>query len=291
MVHGLSVQLCIICSSYYEYVLFRAVFLLAIVGAFRSNELLARSRTDSSGCTLALRDIHIKGTKLHICLRRSKMDQRPHGANTVLHSGDQPCPVYYTGKYLVVWPKVNGPLFMHTDGICLSCFQFISVFRACLSALGFPNGEFGVHSFRIGAVTVMSKFVFFSERIMAIGHWCLWSYMLYVQPSKLHWCRVFAQFFQVHSKKSGWSGTASCMGLAFMHHLLDGTLTWALVTGCRTDGLQEGGWNGHHSYHLCGRRCYVGVHRMLSSSSWGETTCQRKKGLYCLEPLLHTYIS
>lgn len=42
-------------------------------------------------------------------------------------------------------------LLLHADGSPLSRFQFISIFRKCLRALGLEEKEFILHSFRIGA--------------------------------------------------------------------------------------------------------------------------------------------
>lgn len=65
---GLSAQLCSICSSHFESVLFKAAFSLAFLGAFRSSEFLANSRSDPGDRMLALADVNIKGSELHVCL-------------------------------------------------------------------------------------------------------------------------------------------------------------------------------------------------------------------------------
>lgn len=93
------------------------------------------------------------------------MHQYACGIDVISHSSlaDTPCPVRYMGKYLVVQPNVKGPLFLHADSTCLSWFQSVSVFQACLVSLGFPAQEFRVHSFYIGAVTFASDLGFSSN--------------------------------------------------------------------------------------------------------------------------------
>lgn len=127
-------------------------------------------------------------------------------------------------------------LFFCTPMARLSRFQSISVFRACFFALGFPAQELGVHSFCIVLESVVSKLVF----LLSLS-WLLGSGILYLI------CFMFGlacctdggisySFFQVHSGKSGWLGTASYMGLADTLHLPDGTPALARVTGCISNG-------------------------------------------------------
>ncbi|KAM9326568.1 ficolin-2-like [Gastrophryne carolinensis] len=56
-----------------------------------------------------------------------------------------------------VRPPGNGPLLVHEDGSFLSRFQFLAVFRKCLKELGLASGDYGTHSFRIGAATEAAR--------------------------------------------------------------------------------------------------------------------------------------
>lgn len=84
-----------VCQPAFEAALFKAAFSLAFFRAFRMSELLACARDDRSNRALAIMDISIKGSELHIQLRRSKTDQLVQGAQIILHSGPKsmPCPV------------------------------------------------------------------------------------------------------------------------------------------------------------------------------------------------------
>ena len=55
--------------------------------------------------------------------------------------------------HLVVRPAEPATLFIHQDAMCLSKFQFTTVFRAHLHRAGLPARQFGSHSFWIGAAT------------------------------------------------------------------------------------------------------------------------------------------
>lgn len=63
-----------VCLSAFEATLFRAAFSLAFFRAFQMSELEARSRDDISGRMLAVSNISIKRSELHIQLRRSKIN-------------------------------------------------------------------------------------------------------------------------------------------------------------------------------------------------------------------------
>lgn len=68
-------------------------------------------------------------------------------------SRGQTCPVYCTSDYLAIWPNVPRTFLIHEDGSVLSHFQFISVLRPCFTKQGLSTGNFGVHSFWIGAAS------------------------------------------------------------------------------------------------------------------------------------------
>lgn len=130
--------------------MFKTTFSFSIFLAFRSSELIAESKQDSSSRTLAVTEVSNKASKLHVHLRRSKTDHHVWRVNILLHSSPRGmlCPVHYTREYLSVRPQIMGLLIVHADGMHLSWFQFISVFQACLSKAGFLSG-FGTHSFQI----------------------------------------------------------------------------------------------------------------------------------------------
>lgn len=174
-----------VCHSAFEAVLFKAAFFLAFFGALRCSELVIGSRADVEGRALAVTDVTIRDSVLQVVLRWSKTDQSAHGAHIILHAGPRgtPCPVRNMRKYLAVRPPVSELLLVHADGSCLSRYQFVSVFRACLSAAGFAARGHSGHSFRIGAVTAVAIMGFSADRNKAIGgRWKSGAYRLYVRP-------------------------------------------------------------------------------------------------------------
>lgn len=72
-------SLCKVCFSAFKASLFRAAFSLAFFGVFHLSELIAGSRDDTKGRALAVMDVSIQGSALHIYLRRSKTDQLARG--------------------------------------------------------------------------------------------------------------------------------------------------------------------------------------------------------------------
>ena len=173
-----------VCSTPYEAALFRAAFALAFYGAFRSSELLPASKDDRQGSALARHDIQVSGSQLVIRLRHSKTDQRGKGSTIILPSappGD-PCPVQSVAYYLMVRPSLPGPLLLHTNGQCLSRYQFMAVLRTCIGLLNMPPEQFGIHSFRIGAATHAFEEGRSSSEIMSVGRWRSTAFKAYVRP-------------------------------------------------------------------------------------------------------------
>lgn len=68
-----------VCFLPFESALLKAAFALAFFRAFWSSELIAGSRSDSSGWALAITDVSIEGSKFQVHLRRSKTDQHAWG--------------------------------------------------------------------------------------------------------------------------------------------------------------------------------------------------------------------
>ena len=62
---------------------------------------------------------------------------------------------------------------MHKDGLFVSRFQFVAVFRKCLRAAGFEDKQFASHSFRIGAATEAARCGLGEAAVRKIGRWSL----------------------------------------------------------------------------------------------------------------------
>lgn len=140
------------CRSTFEVVLFRAAFFLAFFRAFRCSELVAAATDDASGRALSRADITLGQRELRITLRRSKTDQQAQGVHVIVHTGPgrAPCLVRSLKEYLAIRPDQQGMLLLHENGACLSRYQFISVFRACLKKASYPTGQLGDTPFGSG---------------------------------------------------------------------------------------------------------------------------------------------
>lgn len=170
--------------SYYEVTLFQVAFLLAFFGAFRCSELVARSKRDRSGRAIEVSDVSVREAKLHLQLQRYKMDQLARGHRITLHAAKKgtPCPIQCVKEFIAFRPDHGGPLFIHRDSLYLSHFQFISIFRACISKAGLPVWGFRGHSFRIRATTAGAELSFSSEWIKTIGKWQSAAFKSYMHP-------------------------------------------------------------------------------------------------------------
>lgn len=63
------------------------------------------------------------------------------------------------------------PLLSHADGSFLSRFQFVSVFRSGIKAIGLDESVYAGHSFRIGAAMEAARLGLGDEIIKRIGRW------------------------------------------------------------------------------------------------------------------------
>ncbi|XP_077174924.1 integrase/recombinase xerD homolog [Paroedura picta] len=187
VLQGLLGVLPIVCTSGFECKLFAAAFTLTFFGAFRCSEVVAASKTGSGARALDRQDVCIIDEELHINLRRSKTDQLGKGSQIILTraNGSLPCPVRCMEEYLEIRPGRDGPLLIHLDGQYLSRFQFMAVLRVALKKLGLPEGQYGTHSFRIGAATQEAEKGSLPERVKAVGRWRSEAYRQYVRPDLL----------------------------------------------------------------------------------------------------------
>ncbi|KAJ1123131.1 hypothetical protein NDU88_001604 [Pleurodeles waltl] len=92
MLRELVGALTTICISQYEELLFGVTFSLAFLEAFRTSELVAGSRSDTSNRALNLGDLKMGPDMAELKVRRSKVDQRGKGAVVRLRVlGDARC--------------------------------------------------------------------------------------------------------------------------------------------------------------------------------------------------------
>lgn len=138
VLQGILTRLPEVCASVYEAALFKVAFALAFFGAFRISELVSPSKKVHGGCWVArcvVRIVYPCGCTGQIRIKGGRVRW---------------CRFF---EFLKVRPDGVGSFLMHADGLPLSKFQFISVFRKGLRSLGLESKQFSSHSFRIGAAT------------------------------------------------------------------------------------------------------------------------------------------
>lgn len=165
--------------------LFHAAALIAFFGAFHISELMARSRSDTSGAALLKEDVAVHGGQIRIVLRWSKTDQRQKGTHVMLcTSADRDlCPVSALSECLVLRGDDKGFLLRHRDSSPLTKHQFWTVTSKALEAIGLARQRFCTHSFRIGAASIAAAMGYWEQEIRRIGHWHSKAFASYVWPT------------------------------------------------------------------------------------------------------------
>ncbi|KAJ1130826.1 hypothetical protein NDU88_009173 [Pleurodeles waltl] len=115
MLRGLVEALSAICDTPYEELLFSVTFSLAFFGAFRTSELVARSRSDASDRALIWADLKMGQDMAELKVRRSKTDQRGLGVVVRLRVLGDPvcCPIKLLRRYMACRPSGPGYLLLH----------------------------------------------------------------------------------------------------------------------------------------------------------------------------------
>lgn len=138
--------------------LFRAVVTTIFFGAFCPSEVLAQSANDTNRA-FQYEDYLPEADAITFHLRFSKMYHRVQGHCIAprLSPLEILCPVRMLLKYRVRGPSGPGPFFHHLDGSPLTLSQFRAVFKRALENTGRYSGQYGLHSFHIGAAMAAAQ--------------------------------------------------------------------------------------------------------------------------------------
>ena len=161
-----------VCNSQFEQVLFSSIFSLAFFGFLRIGEI-----TDSAGVdhTIQVDDVQFDDNKnsVTVTIQSSKTDQ--YGYNETLqvmkNSDRIVCPVKQLLAYLVIRPKIQGPVFCHLNHKSVTRFQVSSILKSALSFNGYNPDHYNTHSFRIGAATTAALMGKTDDEIKLMGRW------------------------------------------------------------------------------------------------------------------------
>ena len=85
-------------------------------------------------------------------------------------------------EFLGVRSPKPGPLFLHTAGNPLTCFQFSCMLKKGITSLGLNPREFSPHSFRLGAATSAALCGMPDDQIKNMGRWKSSAFKLYIRP-------------------------------------------------------------------------------------------------------------
>ncbi|XP_063963148.1 uncharacterized protein LOC135156048 [Lytechinus pictus] len=180
-------NLCLICVTHYEAVMFQASFLLAFFGMLRVGEFTVDGTGGTEDMTVLDQDISVfqssKEAYLLVTIRFSKTDQ--YGTSTTLkikrNGLNSSCPVGAMVRYLKMRPVMQGPLFCHANGSPLTRYQFRAVLRKVLGVSGFEAEKYGTHSSRIGAATTAAIGGATEEQLQEMGRWRSSAFKTYVR--------------------------------------------------------------------------------------------------------------
>ncbi len=179
-----------ICSSTFEAVMFRAVFICAFFGFMRVGEFTVQSARQSTGSILALSDVNIihantPEVSAQISFRHAKNNQSgPPQHIQLVKSGDKSvCPVQALLDFMAVRPFLAGPLFCHFDGRPLTRYQFTSVLDKAVKFAGFTGYCIRGHSFRIGAASTALELGRSEGDIRQMGRWRSAACLSYIRPA------------------------------------------------------------------------------------------------------------
>ncbi|XP_073413114.1 uncharacterized protein [Dendrobates tinctorius] len=184
LLHDIITKSETVCKSQYESALISTAFAIAFFGALRISELVPHSKTALIG-GLINEDLVICSDALRIRVRKSKCDPTGRGSWVLVKALEGPiCPVKIVRHYAVI--RHESRFFLsHTDGSPLTKYQFHTIFKKCLQAVGVDPKEYGTHSFRIGAATEAARAGAAEAEVQRLGRWKSACFARYIRPDLL----------------------------------------------------------------------------------------------------------
>lgn len=161
----------------YATMLFTAVFTLAFFAFLRVVEY-----TFSPHC-LSISDVVIMGNSLKLAFQSHKHSS--HKVQCILLPSvvSQSCPDAALRTYVLVRPKLQGPLFIWNNGVTLSANEVRKELRQVAKVLSLLQGSLTLHSFCIGAATTAASLGISDEVIAKMGCWSSKAYLAHIHCS------------------------------------------------------------------------------------------------------------
>lgn len=170
-----------VCNTIYETKLFTATFTLAFHALLRIGEFTV-SKGNTPATIIQFHDITMQQTNIQLTICHSKTDQLGVGATLQIPaSNGVACPFAAMHAYLHMRTSQTGPLFIHFEGQPLTRYQFITILKRCLNAIGVDSSNYNSHSFRIGAATTLAIQGVHSDVIQGSGRWRSNAFRTYIR--------------------------------------------------------------------------------------------------------------
>lgn len=174
-----AIEIC--AKSPYQKLMFSAMSLLAYYALLRVGEVTKSSSVVKN--VLGVDQVSVYSSSMIVFFKNFKFSKGKTHKLRIHKVKFGPCPVDYVTRYLLVRPKVKGPLFCKIDGSFVSRDNFVKVLKTSLAYLNIDSSHFNTHSFRIGRCTDLSGEGYSEQQIKLIGRWNSSSYRKYVRPN------------------------------------------------------------------------------------------------------------
>ena len=161
-----------VCAEGYNYLLYRAMYIVAFFGLLRVGELTFASNDQQHTLQLenVLYDAESKGYLITInSFKFSK--GKPATVRLQCHENKVICPVCCLKAYLLARGMKMGPLFCKANGLPLNRQNFSDCLNKMLHVLGLNEAHYKSHSFRIGGATYAAQLGLSDAEIRQLGRW------------------------------------------------------------------------------------------------------------------------
>jgi len=171
--------------SPYEFLLFKAMILLAFYGCLRACEYLSST---STAHLLQYKDVRIRKSeksKHAVLFFRSFKFSKSSCTLKVPTSKSGHCPVMSLKRYLNIRGNEPGPLFITKGNSPIARNRFAKLLKKCVSNSGREPSDYNTHSLRIGRATQLAIDGYSEDTIKKTGRWSSNAFLKYIRPSSV----------------------------------------------------------------------------------------------------------
>jgi hypothetical protein len=168
-------------SDRFEFLLFRAAFLLAFFACLRIGEVTSRSSRDRRA--RLLRDgVSLIDERIIITLVSAKTSKNLPQRASIPNLPEVAHLLLALRRYIAVKPSTISadPFFVHSDGLPLTQYQFRFILNRAVAHAHLPS--FAAHSFRIGGASFFASAGLSEQEIKQAGRWASDAYKTYLRP-------------------------------------------------------------------------------------------------------------